>query len=81
MLYEKSNEILKGLYKSASFVVQAICFIQTGKYISRQKDLLKVVSENERVIINNFMKMKNGDEIRFEEMSEALFSWSKGWLK
>ena len=56
MLYEKSNEILKGLYKSASFVVQAICFIQTGKYISRQKDLLKVVSENERVIINNFMK-------------------------
>ena len=81
MLYEKSNEILKGLYKSASFVVQAICFIQTGKYISRQKDLLKVVSENERVIINNFMKMKNGDLIRFEEMSEALFSWSKGWLK
>ncbi len=33
MLYEKSEEILKGLYKSASFVVQAICFKQTGKYI------------------------------------------------
>ena len=35
MLYEKSEDVLRGLYKSASFVVQAIAFIQTGKYISR----------------------------------------------
>ena len=34
MLHEKSNEILAGLYKSASFVIQAICLIQTGKYCS-----------------------------------------------
>ena len=30
MLHEKSEEILKGLYKAASFVVQAICFQETG---------------------------------------------------
>ena len=36
MLHEKSEDILKGLYKSASFVVQAIAFKQTGKYISHQ---------------------------------------------
>ena len=30
MLHEKSEEILKGLYKSASFVVQAICYQETG---------------------------------------------------
>ncbi len=30
MLHEKSEDILRGLYKSASFVVQAIAFKQTG---------------------------------------------------
>ena len=39
MLYEKNEEILKGLYKSASFVVQAICFRQTGNYIRHQSEL------------------------------------------
>ena len=34
MLYDKSEDILKGLYKSASFVVQAICFKQTGSRIA-----------------------------------------------
>lgn len=45
MLYEKSEEILKGLYKSASFLVQAICFQKTGNYIRQQKDLLQLVSQ------------------------------------
>ena len=39
MLHEKSEDILKGLYKSASFVVQAIVFLQTGNYIKHQKEL------------------------------------------
>ena len=37
MLYEKSEDILRALYKSASFVVQAIAFKQTGSYIRHQK--------------------------------------------
>lgn len=77
MLYEKSEEILKGLYKSASFVVQAICFKQTGKYISRQKDLLSIVSSDERAIIETFLSLRNGGMIDFYEMSEALFVWAK----
>ena len=39
MLYEKSDEILKGLYKAASFTVQAIVFLETGNYIKRLNDL------------------------------------------
>ena len=42
MLHEKSEEILQGLYKSASFVVQAIAFREGGSYIKRQEDLLTV---------------------------------------
>ncbi len=80
MLYEKSDEILKGLYKSASFVVQAICFKEKGEYVSKLKDLLNVVSPEERVIIETFIDLKNGGAVDFERMSENLFNWSKGWI-
>ena len=80
MLHEKSEEILRGLYKSASFVVQAICFVQTGVYVSRQNDLLEMVSPNERAIVDNFLKLKQGGEMDFDAMSETLFAWSKNWI-
>ena len=80
MLYEKSEDILRGLYKSASFIVQAISFKQTGKYISQQKDLLQVVSSNERAIIETFINLKNGGMVDFDLMSERLFVWSKKWI-
>jgi len=77
MLHEKSEDILKGLYKSASFVVQAIAFYQTGKYIRFQKELLGVVSVDERKIVEIFLKLKNGEAVEFGTMSEALFAWAK----
>ena len=80
MLYEKSEDILRGLYKSASFVVQAIAFKQTGNYISHQKELLQVVSSDERDIIETFLNLKNGETADFTSMSETLFAWSKKWI-
>ncbi len=80
MLHEKSEDILRGLYKSASFVVQAIAYKQTGSYINRQKELLQVVSSNEQVIVETFMNLKIGGAIDFNSMSETLFSWSKKWI-
>ena len=80
MLHEKSEDILKGLYKSASFVVQAIAFKQTGKYIKHQNELLSVVSDNERRIIDTFLKQKSSDAVEFGAMSDTLFSWSKKWI-
>ena len=77
MLHEKSEDVLKELYKSASFVVQAIAFRQTGNYISLQKDLLRVISSDERVIVENFLNLKNGGAVDFNSMSETLFAWSK----
>lgn len=80
MLYEKSEDILKGLYKFSSFVVQAICFKQTGKYIRLQKDLLKNVSAEEAQIISTYASLKNGGDVNFYEMSETLFEWAKKWV-
>ena len=77
MLHEKNDDILRGLYKSASFVVQAIAFKQTGKYIKYQKDLLGVVSADEQKIIETFLKLKNGETVELGKMSKELFAWAK----
>ena len=80
MLYEKDEDILRGLYKSASFVVQAIAFKQTGGYFRHQKDLLRVVSSDERAILETFGHLKNGGAVNFNLMSEVLFAWAKKWI-
>lgn len=80
MLHEKSEDILKGLYKSAAFVIQAITFKQTGKYIRSQSDLLQIALPEEQRIINTSTYLKNGGAIDFEKMSQELFVWSKAWI-
>jgi predicted nucleotidyltransferase len=81
MLHEKSEDILKGLYKAASFVVQAILFKQTGKYIKHQRLLLQEASADERMIAGTFLKYKSGEIVDFNEASQVLFEWSKKWIK
>lgn len=78
-MYYKSDD-LRGLFKAASFVIQAICFKETGKYITRQADLLEYVSPKEQKIINTFISLKNGSEIDFQEMSENLFFWTQNLI-
>ena len=75
MLYEKSEDILKGLYKSASFTVQAVCFRETGKYVSSLTELREAVSADERAIVDTFIHLKKGGETDFDKMSDALFEW------
>jgi hypothetical protein len=80
ILYDKSETILKSLYKGTSFVVQAICFAQTGRYIRHQNDLLNMASPDEKKIISTFLYLKNGGNVRFQEQSELLFHWTKKWI-
>lgn len=81
MLHEKSEEILKGLYKGASFVVQAIHFKRSGNYIKHQSQLLQVTSVQERMITETFLKYKRGEAVDFNVASQVLFDWSKKWIK
>ena len=80
MLHEKSEDILKGLYKSASFVVQAIAFKQTRKYIKYLNELLNVATTDDRLIVETFLNLKKGGTIDFNFMSKALFAWSKKYI-
>lgn len=60
MLYEKSDDLVRGLYKSTSFVIQAKIFKDTGKYIKHQKELFEAVNNEEKEILNDFIALKNG---------------------
>ena len=74
LLYEKSDEVLCGLYKSAVFVAQARAFKLTGRYI-KKRDELSELSDGEIVKISS--DLKNGERVDFDEMSKKLFEWSK----
>ena len=80
MLHEKSAEILKALYKSASFVTQAIVYRQTGCYFRHQTELLEAASEEEREIVQALIQLKRGGTADFDAMSERLFLWAKNWI-
>ena len=80
MLHTKNDDILKGLYKAASFVVQAIVFKQTGDYIKHQNQLLQAALLDEKLVIETFLKYKNGETVDFNSASEILFEWSKKWI-
>ena len=80
MLHTKNEDILKGLYKAASFVVQAIVFKQTGNYIKHQHQLLQASKQQERIVLEIFLKYKNGETVDFNSASEILFEWSKKWI-
>ena len=81
MLHEKSEDILRGLYKAASFVVQAIVFKQTGNYTKHLNQLLLMAMPEEQMIAETFLKYKNNEPVTFEEASQTLFDWSKKWIK
>lgn len=80
MLHTKNEDILKGLYKAASFVVQAIVFKQTGNYIKHQNQLLQESLPEERIVLETFLRYKNGEAVDFNSASEILFEWSKTWI-
>ncbi len=80
MLYEKRENALRGLYKCAVFVIQAIAFRQTGNYTRCHKDLAAAVSGDEKIVVMTFLDLKNGGEVDFGKMSQTLFDWSKSWI-
>lgn len=81
MLYEKSGEILAGLYKSAAFLVQAVCCRKTGNYVNRAQDMLPLLQPPERQILEHALRLKQGGGVDFDSMSEALLTWSQSLIR
>lgn len=79
-LHCQNEHTLKGLYKAAVFVTQAIGFLQTGVYCRRQTELLKNIQPEEQAIVRTFLRMKQKADVDFEEASDQLFHWCKKWI-
>lgn len=79
-VHERSSEILKGLYKSARFVIQAICFLQTGSYCKEKAFLQQSVSPSERHILKTENELKINPTVtekQFDKYTEILFLWAQ----
>lgn len=75
-VHEKDNDILRSLYKSAVFVLQAVYFYETGKYIKAKTELQNAINPPSAVL-TTALNLKNGAEVKFEKMSELLINWAK----
>ena len=75
-VHEKSDDILRSLYKSAVFVLQAVYFYETGKYIKSKTELQNAINPPSAVL-QTALNLKNGADVKFEEMSELLLNWAK----
>ncbi len=83
MVHEKDAEILKTLYKSAAFTVQAIYYYQTGTYIKQRAELITVLQPQEQEILQTGITLKEQPNIvqtEFERLSELLFNWAAGLI-
>lgn len=76
-IYGKKERTLRGLYKSASFVVQAIVYRQRGEFVRYLSELLEKAEAPEKPIIKAFMEMKSGGDIELLPYSETLFRWAQ----
>ena len=64
-VHEKNYDILRSLYKSAVFVIQAVWFYETGNYIKSS------------AVLDTAQKLKCGEKVQFDAMSELLINWTK----
>lgn len=83
LVHEKSPEILKGLYKTSFFTLQAICYVQTGNYRTNRQQLLSVLAPAEKKILENGLYLKKQtrpDTQTFYQMSEDLLQWASKWI-
>ncbi len=80
LLHGREESTLRGLYKQAGYLVQAIHYLDTGRFIARQADLLPIVDAPERAILQTGMDLRAGQPVRLQEMSEALLSWAQRWV-
>ncbi len=78
-VHEKSDDILRALYKSAVFVIQAVMFYETGKYIKTRSELQGAITPPSAVLATA-LNLKNGTDVKFEEMSELLINWAKACI-
>ena len=77
-------DILKGLYKSAAFTLQAVAFLQTGIYEKKKETLRLRLCAGDRQILETGLELKRKRTVSDAELmhlSSLLLEWSGGWIR
>lgn len=78
-VHERDCDLLKALYKTATFTVQAVSYLQTGTYRKKKTELLPVLQQPEREILETAIALKQQTDIpkaEFDRLSGELFLWA-----
>lgn len=70
-VHEKSSDILKGLYKSASFSLRAKHYCETGRYVGKMRELAPLLSGWDRDVAEGM------DDKNFAASSRLLMEWAE----
>ena len=84
VIFDKSPEILSSLYKSAFFILQAICFLKTGQYISSKSDLAGKLAGTDLHILQSCMGREKMVKMEMDELAfahETLIQWSSKLIR
>ena len=83
-VHEKSPDILKELYKSAAFTLQAIAYLQCGVFEKKQSRLSHLLPPAEQEILEKRLSLKQQDAVTSEEfalLSSRLIQWASKWIQ
>ena len=81
---KKSLDILRDLYQSAGFTLQAIAYLQTGQYARKKQELCLLLQPEDRHILEVGMELRQTREApaeSFQGWSEDLLRWASAWVQ
>ena len=84
LLHEKSEAILKSLYKSAAFTCQAIVYLQTGVFEKKQANLSQFLMPEDKLVIEARLSLNGVDDLSDEEfvsLTDILIEWASEWIQ
>lgn len=84
LVHEQNGDILKGLYKSAVFTLQAIAFLKTGVYEKKKKDLAGCLPLEDNNILSAALEIKKANGLSPKELtrfSGLLLEWASAVIR
>ena len=83
LVHEKNGDILKSLYKSAMFTLQAIVYLQKGSFIKKQGMLFPLLEPEERCLAETRRYLQDCKVLSDRELtvfSDQLLQWTSNWI-
>ncbi len=75
---------LAGLFKQAVFTLQAIAFLESGRYERNKEALAALLSPADREILREGRALREREPIGWEEavrLSSLLLAWTSSWIR